>query len=174
MIKTNAVDASESAIDEVAKELLVTASRCYSQDFLSIDSLGTFLAGQDSRGDIRFLACEACIDMIQDAKVSLRKGDFGQFIKNFSEAKITLHEIRNVESERQLVLLISTRSRKTALVANAKKASEAAAEPNRAIKAKAVGLYKSGNFPSKNKAAEVIAPQIGRSVQVVRGWLKGI
>lgn len=54
------------------------------------------------------------------------------------------------------------------------KASQVAAKTHREIKNKALEMYRSGNFQSKNQAAEKIAPQIGRTSQTVRGWLQGV
>ena len=61
-----------------------------------------------------------------------------------------------------------------AVTANCAKASQEAAKRHREIKAKAIEMYRSGNYKSKNQAAEKIAALVGRTVAVVRGWLQGI
>ena len=61
-----------------------------------------------------------------------------------------------------------------AIQANCIKASNEAAKGHRLIKAKAIEMYRSGNFKSKNQASEKIAEKVNRSVAVVRAWLKGI
>lgn len=61
-----------------------------------------------------------------------------------------------------------------AVKAHLKEASERAAKPNREIRAKALEMFRNNNYQSKNQAAEKIAPEVGRTVAVVRGWLKGL
>ena len=63
---------------------------------------------------------------------------------------------------------------RAAVAANCTKASHKAVEFSRKMKAKALDLYRNGNFKSKNQAAEKIAPAVNRTVAVVRGWLQGI
>jgi len=52
-----------------------------------------------------------------------------------------------------------------------RKMADASHMANRAKRDKAIEIYKSGNFPSKNRAAELIAPQVGAAVRTVRDWL---
>jgi hypothetical protein len=45
---------------------------------------------------------------------------------------------------------------------------------NHEAKAQAIELYRNGNWPSKDKAAEEIAKTVNRAFRTVRSWLGGV
>ncbi|MHB1058083.1 MAG: hypothetical protein ACYC0F_09415 [Rhodanobacter sp.] len=55
----------------------------------------------------------------------------------------------------------------------AQRGAEARHAANRAARVQAIALYHSGGYPSKDKAAEAIAPILGVAFRTVRDWLKG-
>lgn len=123
-----------------------------------------------------FLALALLLEM--NAVHALCASDITSFVSKhaasvrlFSEFNVFLNMLEATGEEGPGVL---SALQKKALQEHLNKASQAAAKPHRAIKNQALEIYRSGNFQSKNQAAEKIAPRIGRTSQTVRGWLRGV
>lgn len=150
-----------------------TLEKIQSGSPISIVENGTNAEANLGLGELLSMAayCEKiALDSLSNASFSKFVSSHGLSVKLFSDFLSYLLIISMDADDPGDERLIFAR----AITANCIKASEEAAKGHREIKAKALEMYRSGNYKSKNQAAEKIAGEVGRSVAVVRGWLKGM